>query len=454
MKRTIQNLTMAAALLLGAAAMSSCAGFVDALLGHEDTPAETPTKPTTSDANDGGSHEGSDMSLPPGAGFNRVDLSTLTEDYTFKDGDVLTGTLDGTKTVIKLSVAPDAKVILSGAQILGEDQGIWVNKWAGLTCLGNATIILDGENTVRSFDRSFPCIQAGPDGSKLIITGDGKLTTDGRSLAGIGSAENITCGDIEIQGGDLTLKDCGIGIGSGAYGSCGNITITGGTITVQGIHRAGIGNAGSSCGNITISGGIISTQGGEVGIGSGLYGSCGNITISGGSITAQGGEVGIGSSGYESSCGDITIIGGSITAQSREVGIGSVGDESSCGDITITGGTITAQSDAGSGIGCYGIESFCGDISISWSENFVSLTAIKGNEVDYPIGSTNHSNCGDITFDGIIIRKREQPQVSVHESAYGKLKFTISTTLPEGVDETDEEAVKPYKDNTWTLTPK
>jgi len=24
--------------------------------------------------------------------------------------------------------------------------------------------------------------------------------------------------------------------------------------------------------------------------------------------------------------------------------------------------------------------------------------------------------------------------------------------LPEGVDETDEESVKPYKDNTWTLT--
>ena len=457
MKRTIQNLTMAAALLLGAAAMSSCAGFVDALLGHEDTPAETPTKPTTSDttsdANDGGSHEGSDMSLPPGAGFNRVDLSTLTEDYTFKDGDVLTGTLDGTKTVIKLSVAPDAKVILSGAQILGKDQGIWVNKWAGLTCLGNATIILDGENTVRSFDRSFPCIQAGPDGSKLIITGDGKLTTDGRSLAGIGSAENITCGDIEIQGGDLTLKDCGIGIGSGAYGSCGNITITGGTITVQGIHRAGIGNAGSSCGNITISGGIISTQGGEVGIGSGLYGSCGNITISGGSITAQGGEVGIGCHGNESSCGNITISVGTITAQGGEVGIGSVGDESSCGDITITGGTITAQSDAGSGIGCYGIESFCGDISISWSENFVSLTAIKGNEVDYPIGSTGQSNCGEITFNGTNIKERRQPVVSVHEGAYRNLIFTISTTLPEGVDETDEEAVKPYKDNTWTLTP-
>lgn len=341
MKRTIQNLTMAAALLLGAAAMSSCAGFVDALLGHEDTPAETPTKPSTSDANDGGSHEGSDMSLPPGAGFNRVDLSTLTEDYTFKDGDVLTGTLDGTKTVIKLSVAPDAKVILSGAQILAEDQGQFVNKWAGLTCLGNATIILDGENTVRSFNRMYPCIQAGPEGSKLIITGDGKLTTEGSSSAGIGSLSSIACGDIEIQGGDLTLKDSHVSIGSGTYAPCGNITITGGT------------------------------------------------------ITAQGGEVGIGSSGGES---------------------------------------------------------FCGDISISWSENFVRLTAIKGNRVYYPIGATRLINCGVITFDGTIIKKREQPDVSVQEGAYGKLKFTISTTLPEGVDETDEEAVKPYKDNTWTLT--
>ena len=394
MKRTILNLTMAAALLLGAAAMSSCAGFVDALLGHEDTPAETPTKPTTSDANDGGSHEGSDMSLPPGAGSNIVDLSTLTEDYTFKDGDVLTGTLDGTKTVIKLSVAPDAKVILSGAQILAEDQGQFVNQWAGLTCLGNATIILDGENTVRSFNRMYPCIQAGPEGSKLIITGDGKLTTEGSSSAGIGSLSSIACGDIEIQGGDLTLKDSHVSIGSGTYAPCGNITITGGTITAQG-REIGIGSRyRGSCGNIIITGGTISTQGGYVGIGS-MRSSCGNITITGGTITAQGGEVGIGSSGFESSCGDI---------------------------------------------------------SISWSENFVSLTAIKGNRVYYPIGATRLINCGVITFDGTIIKKREQPDVSVQEGAYGKLKFTISTTLPEGVDETDEESVKPYKDNTWTLT--
>ena len=444
MKRTIQNLTMAAALLLGAAAMSSCAGFVDALLGHEDTPAETPTKPTTSDANDGGSHEGSDMSLPPGAGSNIVDLSTLTEDYTFKDGDVLTGTLDGTNTVIKLSVAPDAKVILSGAQILGEDQGILVDTWAGLTCLGNATIILDGENTVRSFDRNFPCIQAGPDGSKLIVAGDGKLTTEGTSSASIGSTENITCGDIEIQGGDLTLKDSHVSIGSGSSGSCGNITITGGTITAQGGY-VGIGSGvWGSCGNITISDGTITAQGDHVGIGSGIYGSCGDITITGGTITAQGGEVGIGS-GLLGSCGDITITGGTITAQGGEVGIGS-GNNGSCGDITITGGTITAQGGE-VGIGSSGYNSSCGDISISWSENFVSLTAIKDDR-EYPVIGTSYlSNYGQITFDG--------ENIGVDNGGiYGRLKLTISTTLPEGVDETDEEAVKPYKDNTWTLTPK
>ncbi len=430
MKRTIQNLTMAAALLLGAAAMSSCAGFVDALLGHEDTPAETPAKPntsdTTSDANDGGSHEGSDMSLPPGAGFNIVDLSTLTEDYTFKDGDVLTGTLDGTNTVIKLSVAPDAKVILSGAQILGEDQGILVDTWAGLTCLGNATIILDGENTVRSFDRDFPCIQAGPDGSKLIITGDGKLTAEGSSSAGIGISNYIACGDIEIQGGDLTLKDSNAGIGSWTGGSCGDITISGGTITAQG-H--------------------------DVGIGSGLYGSCGDIIITGGTITAQGGEVEIGSSGFYSFCGDITITGGTISTQGDGVGIGYHGSGGSCGDISITGGTITAQGGE-FGIGSSGFDSFCGDISISWSENFVSLTAIKGNEVDYPIGTTGDISSGEITFDGKIIKERNDDYLEVDNGGiYGRLKLTISTTLPEGVNETDEEAVKPYKDNTWTLTP-
>ena len=338
MKQTILNLTMAAALILGATATSSCAGFVDALLGHEDNPAETPTKPTTSDGD-----TNNDMSLPPGAGMRIIDLSTLTENYTCQDFDVLTGTLDGEKTTIKLSVPDGATVILSNAQILGKDKGESVNLFAGLTCLGSATIILDGENTVRSFDRYYPCIQPGPEGSKLTIKGDGKLTTEGDGVPGIGISNGIACGDIEILGGDITLKDTYVGIG-GCFGSCGDITISGGT----------------------------------------------------------------------------------IMAQSDFVGIGS----------------------------CY--ESSCGDINISCGENFVSLTAIKSNDVESPIGGFDDSECGDIIFDGITIKAKNAYYYNTvigNGKEFGNLKLTISTTLPEGVNKEDEGAVKPYKDNTWTLTP-
>ena len=392
MKQTILNLTMAVAMILGATATSSCAGFVDALLGHEDNPAETPTKPTTSDGD-----TNNDMSLPPGAGMRIIDLSTLTENYTCQDFDVLTGTLDGEKTTIKLSVPDGATVILSNAQILGEDKGESVNLFAGLTCLGSATIILDGENTVRSFDRYYPCIQPGPEGSKLTIKGDGKLTTEGDGDAGIGISNGIACGDIEILGGDITLKDTYVGIG-GSFGSCGDITISGGTIMAQSE---------------------------AVGIGSGGLGSCGDITISGGTIMAQRGNAAIGSEGF-SSCGNITISGGTIMAQSDFVGIGS----------------------------CY--ESSCGDINISCGENFVSLTAIKGNDVESPIGGFGDSECGDIIFDGITIKAKNAYYYNTvigNGKEFGNLKLTISTTLPEGVNKEDEGAVKPYKDNTWTLTP-
>ncbi len=44
--------------------------------------------------------------------------------------------------------------------------------WAGLTCLGDATIVLaDGTtNTVTNFNRNYPCIQAA-EGKTLVIKG-------------------------------------------------------------------------------------------------------------------------------------------------------------------------------------------------------------------------------------------------------------------------------------------
>ena len=364
------------------------------------------------------------------------------DDVKYIDADGQEKTQDG----VKVLSTGDASTLISGWYVIDEDID------GPLTFTGNVNlIILDNKNVTIT----------GADGIKITNgnltiygqskgTGSLKITANGKdSSSGFGVyAEK---GEISINGGILTISATNYGIstykGENSSSIC-DITITGGTISTQGVG-VGIGCSGdrSSCGNITISDGTITAQGGEVG-------TCGNITISDGTITAQGGEVGIGISGDAISCGDIIITGGTITAHGGKGGIGISGDESSCGDIIITGGTITAQGDMDPGIGCYGDESSCGDISISWSENFVSLTAIKGHRVQNPIGLTNYSNCGDITFDGTIINKRIDNYVEVDNGGiYGDLKFTISTTLPEDVDETDEEAVKPYKDNTWTLTP-
>ncbi len=142
-----------------------------------------------------------------------VDLSTLSRDITLIDGDVLTGTLDGTTQKIKVSIEDGATVILSGAAINGVHYGGSEDTeclWAGLTCLGDATIVLaDGTtNTVTNFNRNYPCIQAA-EGKTLVIkggaAGTGKLIANHESFgAGIGGGYDINCGNIEIQGGDIT----------------------------------------------------------------------------------------------------------------------------------------------------------------------------------------------------------------------------------------------------------
>ena len=81
----------------------------------------------------------------PAAG-NSVDLSTLTADYEAQNGDVLTGTLGAN---VKISIADGATVTLDGVTINGVNDMNY--EWAGITCLGDATIILSGTNTVTGF---------------------------------------------------------------------------------------------------------------------------------------------------------------------------------------------------------------------------------------------------------------------------------------------------------------
>ena len=259
------------------------------------------------------------------------DLGAITGNLTLKDGDTATGALTGN---YKISIADGATVTLNNVTIDGTNNDSY--KWAGITCLGDATIILkDGTtNSVKGFHENYPGIYV-PSGKTLTIQGEtagtGQLTASSNGKgAGIGGGYIIDCGNIEIKGGDVTSTGGGgaAGIGSGREGSCGDITISGGTVTAQGGNDgAGIGcgfgdapSGISKFGNITISGGTVTATGGRfgAGIGSGSFsdGVCGNITITTGvtEVTATKGDAGdsginhsIGNGYNSTTIGTITI---------------------------------------------------------------------------------------------------------------------------------------------------
>ena len=254
----------------------------------------------------------------------QTNLSIIHAAYTASDGETLTGTLGSN---VKISIADGATVTLNGVSI--NKSGSQSGNFAGITCEGDATIILKGENNVRGFYTAYPGIQ-GAAGKTLTITGTGSLYASSSGWGagiGAGSTSQTTCGDIIIAGGTITAvggQYSGAGIGSGESGSCGNITLSGGTITATGGRQAaGIGSGDRGhCGNITLSGGTVTATGGEdaAGIGSGYSGSCGTITIKSTvtQVTANKGGVYATNSigrGYNGTCGTVTIGGteGAIT---------------------------------------------------------------------------------------------------------------------------------------------
>ena len=276
-----------------------------------------------------------------------VDLSTLTKDTVVADGYTITGTLSA---AVKVSIADGAKVTLKGASINAE--GTWTSgDYAGLNCLGDATITLEAgtTNTVKGFKRTYPGIHV-PSGKTLTINGTGALTVSPNT------------------NGASTLAT-GAGIGGGVGLPCGNIVIAGGTITASTVnYAAAIGSGGNfsanaqTCGNISITGGTVtatcSAQHGP-GIGAGYNGSCGDISITGGIVTATGASfgtlgAGIGCGGTGSNVGTITIAdtvtkvtataGASGGKSAKSIGKGSNGKSyvGSCGTITI-GGTVYAD---------------------------------------------------------------------------------------------------------------
>ena len=307
---------------------------------------------------------------------------------TLEDGDHVYGTLGGN---YKISIDNGATVTLDGVTIDGVNNSSY--SWAGITCNGDATIILSGENTVKGFYEDFPGIQVGPKGTTLTIQGNGTLNASNNGYA--------------------------TGIGGGwSLGECGNIVIAGGTITARGGNRS-------------------------AGIGGGNASKCGYITISGGNVTAYGGLSGAGiGAGYLSGaeCGDITISGGNVTAYGNNGGAGiGVGQTySKCGNILISGGSVTATGDSyAAGIGCGASYSSCGTITI---ENTVTrVKATKGSNAtnsigESGIGGTGSGTCGMVTFGGVLFNP-----ITVSAGTYGLLTLAISTTSSTN--------------DTWTLTP-
>ena len=363
----------------------------------------------------------STVTMPQVSPINLASAS-ITSDFVAQDGDMLTGKLANN---VKISIADGATVTLSDANING-DAGWLSNEHAGLTCEGDATIILaDGTtNTVLGFHQKCSGIYI-PSGKTLTIkggaAGTGKLNAyGGRSGsdpssngygAGIGAGEyaSKSCGNIVIEGGDITATaNSAAGIGCGYNSSCGDITIKGGTVHASSSSwYPGIGAGNStSCGDITISGGnVTATSTGAAGIGCGYYKStCGNITISGGTVNATGGygaagaAAGIGGAYTNdenlSNCGNILITDGTVTAtggtNTAGAGVGGagIGSGSKCksGTITIQGGSITATGGGNAaGIGA-GIGGICGSISITGA-TFVDANKGAGGPYDIGIGS-------------------------------------------------------------------
>ena len=192
-----------------------------------------------------------------------VNLSGLLGEYVAQNGDMLTGELGGNH---KISIAAGATVTFKDMDInYGKELS---GSFAGITCLGNATIIVSGTDYVKGFSTGYPGIYV-PSNSTLTITGAGTLYALGHEYgAGIGSGKS------DING----VKDCG------------NIVIQGGTVWGYGGRgAAGIGSGAgtteksSSCGSITIKSSVThvyATAGtGAESIGHGDHSACGTIII-------------------------------------------------------------------------------------------------------------------------------------------------------------------------------
>ena len=236
-----------------------------------------------------------------------------------------------------------------------KDHGV---KYQTLNILGNAHIIL--------------C-----DGAYLSLTGGVKLEGE-RTLTVYGQTENSG-----VLSGYNDDYDNTAGIGSAEDTTCGDLVIHGGTVYAQGNDAAGIGGGyGAHSGSFVMYDGDVYTTGGDggAGIGGGKEHGIGkSVTIYGGRVRAIGGEYGAGIGGGDlgNQSGPVTIYGGEVISSGKfyyyggdlpygggGAGIGG-GDEGSGGFVHIYGGTVRAYSRGfGAGIGGGQNRGIIGEVNI------------------------------------------------------------------------------------------
>lgn len=196
--------------------------------------------------------------------INYVKLDTLTSDYVAKNGDVISGILAS----YQLTIADKATVTLNGVDITQIPNRV-THEFAGITCAGDATIILapGTTNTVMGGYENYPGIFVA-EGKTLTIKGLGSLESSSQGWgAGIGGGKDLACGNIVIEEGTITAKGGknAAAIGSGWFGSCDGITVKS-TVT-----------------NVT----LVKKANGGYSIGAGKDGTCGTVTIADGANVTE-----------------------------------------------------------------------------------------------------------------------------------------------------------------------
>ena len=379
-------------------------------------------------------------------GAENTDYSYADNVYTVLTGTALTfsGTTTTDRIVVKERVTAD--IILDNVDIQFTTIDQWGDGKAAFHINKNAsaTITLANTNILTSNGKSSGLEV--PEGTSVIIQGDGQLTatggtSSGEAGAGIGARKNWGSGNITIQSGTIIANGgngyssyggnySGYGIGS-YFGE--NVIINGGIIAAKGGTGAVSGNGGSIL-NPIINGGTLtncSISGTKVIINKGTINNTDGSRISSKEIIINGGDITVTmpESNADNAIGDqdcnVTINGGTVNATANYKN--ENGDPSGAGitgTITINGGHITATASGrnGAGIGGYGSSYYgtkmnkpikiTGGIIKATGSNSIGIGTIKnetkpgniiiegGTIFTNGIGCTLQTNTADIIIKG------------------------------------------------------